>query len=284
MLDRHFKLVVKDPVTYLGRSFVFLLANIYFAVVYVKARERAQDQVLNRFWTIVWFICVPTQLSVVAVYSYSSEFNSVKKEIKNGMLNPLSFLIAKAILEIPIMFIFTLFALGIPAYAIIDYDAGNFFPFILIYAIQMYVWEAMAQAFATVHRNPLVGMMLIMFMWFSGFLYAGFLIAAEDMIWPFKIFYYILPMKYGIRSMGYLEYHDSTYKKCSSGSLCFGRDGPDVLDSIHEIFGTIDNKRTFGEDIGASLAVAFFFKALYVYLFLKESRRASTIVPRTSKK
>ena len=48
MMNRHAKLVYMDPVLYIGRAIIFLVSNIYFALVYIKARERGQDQVLNR--------------------------------------------------------------------------------------------------------------------------------------------------------------------------------------------------------------------------------------------
>ena len=196
MLRRHAYLAYKDPVPYIGRSIIFLIGNLYFSAVYIRARNRNQDQVLNRFWIIVWYLCVPTQIAVVAVYTYNSEFNSIKKEIKNGMVSPATYLLAKGMLEIPIMYIFTLFAIGIPAYAIMDFDAGNFGLYSLMFALQMYIWEAMAELFSVQFPNPLIGMMQVMNMWFSGFLFAGFLIPEDDMVYPFKIFYWILPVRW----------------------------------------------------------------------------------------
>ena len=67
MLRRHALLCVKDPVLYIGRSLIFLMSNIYFALVYIKCRDRDQDQVLNRMWLCIWFIGVPANMGVVAV-------------------------------------------------------------------------------------------------------------------------------------------------------------------------------------------------------------------------
>ena len=63
MLNRHAKLVVKDPVLYLARMMIFFMANLYFSLVYIEARTRTQDQVLNRLWLCVWFIGVPANVS-----------------------------------------------------------------------------------------------------------------------------------------------------------------------------------------------------------------------------
>ena len=55
------KLVVKDPILYVGRSVAFLVFCAFFAIVYVKARDVKQDQLLSRLFFIMW-ICGVRQL------------------------------------------------------------------------------------------------------------------------------------------------------------------------------------------------------------------------------
>jgi len=50
---------------------MFLNACIFFAIIYVKCRDRVQDQVLARVWLCLWHLGVPTNLAVVAVYAYN---------------------------------------------------------------------------------------------------------------------------------------------------------------------------------------------------------------------
>jgi|AntAceMinimDraft_5_1070358.scaffolds.fasta_scaffold45144_2 hypothetical protein len=50
----------------------------------------------------VWFCVVAASMGVVAVFALNDEYKSVHKEIKNGMISPLSYLFAKAILEVPV--------------------------------------------------------------------------------------------------------------------------------------------------------------------------------------
>ena len=83
--------------------------NLVFAFVYWNARENTQDQVVNKFWVIAWFIGMPTNMGVVAVYSLNEEFKSILRESKNGMISPFSYVLAKTILVIPILLIFGLF-------------------------------------------------------------------------------------------------------------------------------------------------------------------------------
>jgi hypothetical protein len=105
MFKRHGILVVRDPVLYIGRAIIFLISNIYFSFIYWKARERHQDQVFNRVWLIIWFIAVAANMGVVAVFALNDEFKSVAKEIKNGMVSPVSYVFAKAVLELPVCFV-----------------------------------------------------------------------------------------------------------------------------------------------------------------------------------
>ena len=148
-------------------------------------------------------------MGVVAVYAMNEEFKSVKKEIKNGMVSPYSYVLAKTILEIPIMFAFALCALGVQAYLIMNFAPEGFGMMILIWAVSIYCWEAISEALAVSFENPLMGMMNFMSIWFSAFLYGGFLIPGEDMIWPLKIFFYIMPIKYTVRAMVYTDFHFS---------------------------------------------------------------------------
>lgn len=51
---RHARLIVRDPILYVGRCAIFLFMNMIFAFVYWKARDNTQDQILNKFWIIIW--------------------------------------------------------------------------------------------------------------------------------------------------------------------------------------------------------------------------------------
>ena len=56
MLKRHFMLIVRDPILYLGRCAIFLVSCMIFAFVYWNAREFEQDQALNKVWVSIWFV------------------------------------------------------------------------------------------------------------------------------------------------------------------------------------------------------------------------------------
>ena len=60
MFRRHATLIVRDPILYLGRCLIFLVVNLFFAIVYWNARDYDQDQAVNKVWINIWFVGVPT--------------------------------------------------------------------------------------------------------------------------------------------------------------------------------------------------------------------------------
>ena len=94
------------------RAVCFLLGNLYFTIVYIKARERRQDQVLNRMWLNVWYVGVPSMVTCLLVFALNFESRLVRTEAANGMVSPVAYLVARSLLELPIVVMFTLFALG----------------------------------------------------------------------------------------------------------------------------------------------------------------------------
>lgn len=239
-------------------------------------------------WLIIWFMGVPANMGVVAVYAYNAEFNSVRKEIKNGMCSPSAYLLAKSILEIPLMFFFAICALGPAAYGLANFNGDDFFLYVLIWTSAIYAWEAMAEVLALSFDNPLFGMMQFMGLWFSAFLYGGFLIPGDDMVWPLKVFYYILPIKYSVRSMVWAEYHQSTWDACkgsatpgtyqSNGELCYGKDGKDVLETLNSIFPLFSAENEVLGDIMFCICIAVVFKIIYCVMLIQKSKASSKLI------
>ena len=71
MFRRHGSLILRDPILYVGRCGIFLTMCLVFALVYLSGRDNTQDQTINKFWLMIWFIGVPSNMGVVAVYAVS---------------------------------------------------------------------------------------------------------------------------------------------------------------------------------------------------------------------
>lgn len=282
----------RDPLFLLGRCIIFLCACTYFSIVYITQRDRDQDQVINKFWLNVWFIGVPSNMGVVAVYAYNVEYKAIYREIRNGMVSPVSYLFANFILQIPLVFAFGFFALGIPGYAIGNFWGPNFGTMVVVYAAAMFAFESIAQVLSVVAANPLLGMLAYVGTWFSGFLFAGFLIPVDEIVWPFRVLAYVLPLRYTVRSMAFLEFSDTTWEACSestnstcgSAEICYGdplvtgrQDGRDVLESLSEVFATVDRESHLVLDTVIVLALAVFCKVCYIAQLIYLVNRMSVV-------
>merc|ERR1712139_7429 len=103
---------LRDPTVYTSRIAVFVFACTFFATVYLKSRDRTQDQVLNRIWLILWHMGVPTSMSLAACLGQNIEFVSVQREVKAGMYHISSYFIAQQLIQVPIMVILGLASIG----------------------------------------------------------------------------------------------------------------------------------------------------------------------------
>ena len=292
LFRRHGLLVFRDPVLYLARAVMFLNACIFFGIIYIKSREREQDQIFSRMWLVVWHIGVPSSLGVVAVFSYNEEFAAMKREIKNGMLRPFSYLLANAMIQIPLMLVLGLCAISVSGYGMGDWYAPNYIQVLLIYSLMLWSYEAAAQVFSIAFSNPLIGMLVYMNLWFGGFLFNGILIDEKDVVWPFRAFTYVNIMKWALRPMIWLEYNDATFDACkASDLLCFSTSpetalgtgmkvpGSEVLDFMGKTYRLYSSENTVAQDSFIMLAIGVAFKLWYCCLFYVKTRQVQEVKP-----
>merc|ERR1711868_221965 len=134
-------LVVRDPTVYLSRVVAFFCGCMFFTFVYIKSRKREQNQVFNRLWLILWHIGVPAQMSLVACLGQNLEFAAVRREIKAGMYNLGAYFIAQILIQIPMLFIMSLSAIGISGYGIANWNVDAFFVNLLSHTLILFSFE-----------------------------------------------------------------------------------------------------------------------------------------------
>ena len=137
---------------------------------------------------------VPSALGVVATFALNIEFKAIQRDVRDGMYNPISYIIAHSVLQSVMMLLLTLMAVTVSAYGIENckhiaqthaghvtthlsshscaVDSGNFAPFVLAFAVYMLSFECLAQQLSLVN-NPLLGMLTYLNAWFTAFLFAG---------------------------------------------------------------------------------------------------------------
>ena len=160
MFPRHFLLILRDPVLCFGRYFIFFFANTFVGFVYWNASAFTQDQATNKMWSIIWYVGVPSDMGVVAVYGLNDEFKSITGETKNCMVSAISSLLAKTVRVIAIMSIFDIFSLGVPGVAIQIFLIKSFYWSIIFFSALIYLFECTAELLAVALDDPILGMNL----------------------------------------------------------------------------------------------------------------------------
>jgi hypothetical protein len=150
-----------------------------------------------------------------------------------------------------------------------------------------------------------MGMMNFMQFWFGAFLFCGVFVAVEDIVWPFKLFSYIMPYRYAIRSLVYNEFIDTKFEgavlcdpnidencnsmpgkggphdgwTCGSNSdNCYGREGWQVIYTLATDFNIMRTKDLTWSDFGIIILIAVVLKIGYMMMMDVKSRSSSKLV------
>ena len=290
---RHFVLSLRDPTLYTGRIIGNLFMCLYFSAVYYQSRTRVQEQIPARMWYLTWHMLAPQLNCVIACFAYSEEFPSLRREVKNGMISPVSYLIANLVIQIPMLFVMSLFALSVSGFGVGLFNGANYIQMILVYTAHMWAFESAAQFLSLSSKNALMGMLNYMQFWFTSMLFNGLLINLSDVPWPFRIFTWTFPNKWGMRALMTLEFTSNTHfagasplpgggyvcdaKYAASGQPCYGYTGTQALDGLHAYFPVFHSGINVGAECGYIIAIAVFFKLAHAVLFSSLATAAKTV-------
>jgi len=151
-------------------------------------------------------------------------------------------------------------------------------------------FESMAQLLSLI-PNSIIGIVVYIQLWSTAILNTGVVFRGDDIIWPIRLFYYILPLQYTFNGAAYSLIQPSTFDGaalCAPGATvqtqlgleacnyngfycpnatspltCYGRSGLQVLHSLHYIYDTIGDEDKRGLDILLLLAIALVVKLHY---------------------
>ncbi|CAB9519406.1 Putative white-brown complex homolog protein 30 [Seminavis robusta] len=288
MFRRHALLVLRDPILYIGRAIAFLLCNVFFAVVYWNARPNDQTKTLDKMWINIWLCAVTTNMGVVAVYALNDEFKSIVRESRNGMVSGFSYVLAKTILVTPLMLVFSVFAIGVPAFAIMNVPIEAMPMMIFLYAAMIFVFESVAECLAVWVDDPILGMLVFMNFWFAAFLFGGFVIPFDDLYIPWTWGYHVMPYSYYVRSAMYEAFVYVTFENCELGTpsaVCVqettpgaGVPGIEIIEAFTFILPLAEPVDNTIRDILILVAIGGFWKLLYVVGVILKTRRVARIL------
>jgi ABC-type multidrug transport system ATPase subunit len=288
LLHRHAKLVVRDPTLYLARAGIYVACTLFLSILYVKARELQQDQVLPRLFFTMFLLALPGLFALVTVFHANLEIKAVKRECKENMYSSSAYLLVRVLLQIPVMFFLSFWALVPAAYGVLAAPWEGFGKMLFVFAWQLWAFECFAQFFALI-PNPLLGVMQFMNLWFVAFLFNGIAIPVHDVIWPFRIFTWVLPYRWAQPAVTGLFFTYSSgfsgAEPCTPGAAgcisgpdgdgyrcpdtaaagCYGYTGSQVLSSIGKTFPSVTDQveEVYAGYAGLCAAIALFFLLVF---------------------
>jgi len=288
LTHRAFGAAFSDPVLYIVRMVVAAFIICFFGIVYLESANQVQEQATFRLFFLWWLLCVPPSLDIVAVFVFNMELKTAKMEMKNGLYSTVAYIIGNTFVQLPMMLAIAVCAC-VPGFAIGGFPWDNFITFVLAYAVNLFAFECIGQ-FCSLIPNPIVGMLMFMNMWASSIIFCGLVFRGEEVIWPFRLFVYIFPIKYLFNSCAYDIFTASTYTgaaPCTPGSLmntsfgeqycspdafycesvpltqCFGYKGEQILRSLHRSYETLNDKDERLFNFVIMVVIALVYKVQY---------------------
>jgi len=289
LFKRQFMLSLTDPMQYWARMVMAPFMTSFFGLVYRESANPIQVQVPFRLFYLWWVLAVPPCLNIISILILNVEGRSVVHEMKSGMYRPHSYVISTTLIQVPFMILMSLLIMAC-AYAIGGWPWDNFISGMLIYACSLWVFESLAQLLASVFANPIVGMLGFMMTWATSILFCGLVFKGSDVIWPFRLMYYIMPLRWIFNGLGYDIFAPAIYEgayMCNPGDAvivnnatttcndaplnyycpgarssleCYGQTGIEILATLHQTYESLDIYDDRLMDVGILLGMVAFLK------------------------
>jgi len=227
VFKRQMRLAFTDPLQYSGRMFIIPQIIAFFGLVYVASHESNQKQVPFRLFYMWWVLALPACISITTLIGTNRDTFSVIYEIRSGMYKAFSYVISTTIVQIPMLILLSALTLVV-SFGIGGWPFDNFVTSVLVFSMNLMVFDSIAQLLAVLFTNPVIGMLCYLGYWSSSIVFCGLVFRGGDVIWPFRLFYYTLPLKWVFNAVGYDVYTPGVFSgaaACAAGSAVTLADG-----------------------------------------------------------
>jgi len=278
LIRRLTSMTLRDPTLYSARWAFAAIACLVFAFTYWHVRERTQSQVIPRIFLLVWSFGGPAFMSVVVIAVYNLDFLVYLKEVRNGLYSPAAYMLAQMSMMVPCLLTLSVFAL-LPLYAVVGYSWQGVLGIWLAHAAVMLFSECLAQLLGVCFGHFLLGMVAYVGISFVAFLQCGAIVSVDSIVWPLRWIHYVDPWNLCLRAMVKFDFMHEVFEgygdsgeRCEGGfSLCLGRDGPDVLDTLGFALSGFSADIPAWTNIGIVVCLALALKAAQ-YLVIVRAR------------
>merc|ERR1719163_960922 len=303
---RQVRLAAVDPLQYIGRIAVIPGIVSFFGLVYVASHKSNQKQVPFRLFYMWWVLALPACMAISTLIGTSRDTVSVIYEIRAGMYKAWSYALSTSLVQIPALLVLS-FSILVCAFAIGGWPFDNYVTSALVFMLHLWSFDSVAQLLAVVFENPVIGMLAFLGYWSSSIVFCGLVFRGEDVVWPFRSFYYALPLKWTFNAMAWDVYTPDEFSgatECVPGDVidaaagtvctaagfyceglttsfgCWGRTGAQVLRTLHMSYESINAGDDRWLDVGVLLLIVFLMKVGYVVvLWAKVTATAAPTAP-----
>jgi len=277
LFRRQFTLTIRNPVNYISRIVLCFLLGTFFGLLYIESRTQTQDQVFRRQFMSWWLSNVAPMFGTLPLVGQMLDMGMLRREMKDGMYRPLSFILAQGLLEIPLIFLISI-AACVPAFVLGGWPIEAFGKYLISLASGIFAFEALGQLLSM--EQVIVGLVMFMNVWFTALLFMGFMIPTDQIIWPLRFFHYVLPLRWQTESLAHTLFTSGTdwegAELCSScdtgfqcpgnaGVGCFGVTGEQIMDSFSVNYSVFESEDRYGMCLGFVLAFYILMKILYFF-------------------
>jgi len=231
----------------------------------------------------------------VVVVAMNRESLIVRREVKEGMYGPLSYVLVTTLLQLPWMVILAAAALCPAGYGIGNFPWARFDMSLLVMIVIIWVCENLAQL-CSLGPNVLMNMMNYLNGFSVFMLFSGLLLQTANVIWPLRLLAYISPMRYLLELFVYYVFIDAEYTgavtdpsaprgfSCPGADSqlgCYGHTGEQVLGTLHLNYEVANPNPNIGLLFGICIGEALLFKLVYTLQFVMLCRTAAVPAPPT---
>jgi len=198
-----------NPSVYLHRYILYYISCFMFTLTYVKNFKENQLNYFYKFWMMLWIVCSQPVFSVTAAVYLNKSFKLTSGEIRNGFYRPWMYMTAVLIVSLPMIFLLACTCIFGTSYGAGNLFAGpggvNMFMNLAVLYLLHLAFEYYSHLSSAMWDAPLMVLLDIVNYWFFSFLFMGFMINLEQVIWPFRLLTYPYPYRWAYNAFSYID-------------------------------------------------------------------------------
>lgn len=240
LLDRTLKVYMRDPAAYIGRGALYLYMSVVFGIIYWQLKTE-QSAVWSLTWSSGWGMAIPSYMSVCSLPAIIWDLANFAKERKNGQYSAGAYVLATFIAQTPQLFILTLLTMG-PSYWMsrLNDDFVRFILYIVVNFTFLSWCESLNMLVGVLIPNFILAIAVMCSVLSVFFVFSGPFGEIDAIPWIMRWIYYVSPHAYTLDMNLWLvfdgrdfdDYDDCMANRATSGEVCFGATGTEVLDGI----------------------------------------------------